>query len=114
MESFSYVQYQLTCRQPALQTFTTVLASTVQSNFSSEDNNCQNSKRSGGFGRRSVCRHRMGWNIGQGRGIHADVHKEIAKKGFKHHTKVWAIVNSLKNQDIKVILDDNDSSTSDR
>ncbi|KAF6140798.1 hypothetical protein GIB67_042211 [Kingdonia uniflora] len=55
-----------------------------------------------------------GLEHGQGRGIHADVHKEIAKKGFKHHTKVWAIINSLKNQSVKVILDnDNDSSTSD-
>ncbi|KAF6150430.1 hypothetical protein GIB67_023929 [Kingdonia uniflora] len=53
-----------------------------------------------------------GLEHGQGRGINADVHKEIAKKGFKHHTKVWAIVNSLKNQGVKLILDnDNDSST---
>ncbi|KAF6150572.1 hypothetical protein GIB67_030373 [Kingdonia uniflora] len=28
-----------------------------------------------------------GLEHGQGRGIHANVHKEIAKKGFKHHTK---------------------------
>ncbi|KAF6150445.1 hypothetical protein GIB67_023944 [Kingdonia uniflora] len=56
-----------------------------------------------------------GLEHGQGRGIHADVHKEIAKKGFKHQTKVWAIVNSLKNQGVKLILDDdNDSSTNDR
>ncbi|KAF6168311.1 hypothetical protein GIB67_018151 [Kingdonia uniflora] len=41
MEPFSRFQYQLTCRHPALQAFTTVLRSSVMSNFGSEDNNCQ-------------------------------------------------------------------------
>ncbi|KGN46868.1 hypothetical protein Csa_020822 [Cucumis sativus] len=44
---------------------------------------------------------------GQGRGIHADINKEIEKKGFKNGTKIWAIVNSLKNNRVKRILDNN-------
>ncbi|KAE8649072.1 uncharacterized protein LOC101206481 [Cucumis sativus] len=48
-----------------------------------------------------------GLEQGQGRGIHADIKKEIEKKGFKNHTKIWAIVNSLKNNGVKLILDNN-------
>ncbi|MED6145532.1 hypothetical protein PIB30_026114 [Stylosanthes scabra] len=40
-----------------------------------------------------------GLNDGQGRGIHVNVTKEIEKKGFKSQTKVWAIVNALKNNE---------------
>ncbi|KAH7836373.1 hypothetical protein Vadar_000479 [Vaccinium darrowii] len=43
---------------------------------------------------------------GQGRGIHVDVNKEVEKKGFKNHTKVWAIVNALTRNGVKLILDD--------
>ena len=49
---------------------------------------------------------------GQGRGIHVDLNKEIEKKGFKNRTKIWAIVNSLRNNGVKLILDDDDNSTS--
>ncbi|TXG48141.1 hypothetical protein EZV62_027435 [Acer yangbiense] len=53
-----------------------------------------------------------GLEQGQGRGIHVDVNKEIEKKGFKNRTKIWAIVNSLKNNGIKLLLEDNDDNTS--
>nr|DAD43927.1 TPA_asm: hypothetical protein HUJ06_002157 [Nelumbo nucifera] len=53
-----------------------------------------------------------GLDQGQGRGIHADVNKEIEKKGFKSQTKVWAIVNALKNNGVKLILDDDHGSSS--
>ena len=53
-----------------------------------------------------------GLEQGQGRGIHVDLNKEIEKKGFKNRTKIWAIVNSLRNNGVKLILDDNDDSTS--
>ncbi|XP_022985582.1 uncharacterized protein LOC111483610 [Cucurbita maxima] len=49
-----------------------------------------------------------GLEQGQGRGIHMDINKEIEKKGFKNRTKIWAIVNSLKNNGVKLILDNND------
>nr|XP_029145523.1 uncharacterized protein LOC112717703 isoform X2 [Arachis hypogaea] len=55
-----------------------------------------------------------GLKDGQGRGIHVNVTKEIKKKGFKSQTKVWAIVNALKNNGVKLIDEDdgNDSSPS--
>ncbi|CAK9158543.1 unnamed protein product [Ilex paraguariensis] len=53
-----------------------------------------------------------GLEQGQGRGIHADVNKEIAKKGFKNQTKIWAIVNALKNNGVKLNLDDDENGTS--
>ncbi|KAI3460644.1 hypothetical protein Pfo_017307 [Paulownia fortunei] len=43
----------------------------------------------------------------QGRGIYVDVNKEIKKKGFKNRTKVWAVVNALKSNRIKLLLEDN-------
>ncbi|KAL7198254.1 hypothetical protein ACSBR2_020706 [Camellia fascicularis] len=49
-----------------------------------------------------------GLEWGQERGIHVNVNKEIEKKGFKNRTKVWAIVNALKNNGVKLILDDDD------
>ncbi|XP_065867677.1 uncharacterized protein [Euphorbia lathyris] len=55
-----------------------------------------------------------GLEHGHGRGIRVDVNKEIEKKGFKNSTKIWAIVNGLKNNGVKVILDDNDCITSNR
>lgn len=48
-----------------------------------------------------------GLEQGQGRGIHVDINKEVEKKGFKNRTKIWAIVNSLKNNGVKLILDNN-------
>ncbi|KAL5565773.1 hypothetical protein UlMin_028937 [Ulmus minor] len=53
-----------------------------------------------------------GLEQGQGRGIHVDINKEVEKKGFKNRTKVWAIVNALKNKGVKLILDDNDENSS--
>ncbi|KAH1257519.1 50S ribosomal protein L18 [Glycine max] len=49
-----------------------------------------------------------GLNEGEGRGIHANITKEVGKKGFKNQTKVWAVVNALKNNGVKLILDDDD------
>ncbi|XP_047323054.1 uncharacterized protein LOC124926799 [Impatiens glandulifera] len=46
-----------------------------------------------------------GLEHGMGRGIHVDVNKEIEKKGFKNSTKIWSIVNSLKNNGVKLIYD---------
>ncbi|KDP43989.1 hypothetical protein JCGZ_05456 [Jatropha curcas] len=53
-----------------------------------------------------------GLEKGDGRGIHVDANKEVEKKGFKNRTKIWAIVNALKNNGVKVILDDNADNTS--
>ncbi|XVE81329.1 hypothetical protein DITRI_Ditri15bG0055200 [Diplodiscus trichospermus] len=49
---------------------------------------------------------------GQGRGIHVDVNKEVEKKGFKNKTKVWAVVNALKNNGVKVILENDEDNPS--
>lgn len=53
-----------------------------------------------------------GLDQGQERGIHVDVNKEIAKKGFTNRTKVWAIVNALKNNGVKLVLEDDDCNAS--
>ncbi|MBA0794854.1 hypothetical protein Gohar_019139 [Gossypium harknessii] len=53
-----------------------------------------------------------GLEQGQGRGIHVDVNKEVEKKGFKNRTKVWAVVNALKNHGVKVVLEDNEDNPS--
>lgn len=37
--------------------------------------------------------------------IHADVAKEIEKKGFKNRTKVWAIVNALRSYGVNLLFD---------
>lgn len=55
-----------------------------------------------------------GLEQGQERGIHVDVNKEVEKKGFKNRTKIWAIVNALKNNGVKLILDDNDDGNTSR
>uniref|UniRef100_M4DM17 Uncharacterized protein n=1 Tax=Brassica campestris TaxID=3711 RepID=M4DM17_BRACM len=47
-----------------------------------------------------------GHQDGQGRGIHVDAKKEIEKKGFKSRTKVWAVINSVRNNGVTLILDD--------
>ena len=49
-----------------------------------------------------------GLEQGQGRGIHVDLNKEIEKKGFKNRTKIWTIVISLRNNGVKLLLDDDD------
>lgn len=53
-----------------------------------------------------------GLNEGEGRGIHVSVKKEVEKKGFKNQTKIWAVVNALKNNGVKLVLDDEDDSNS--
>ncbi|KAJ0011512.1 hypothetical protein Pint_33131 [Pistacia integerrima] len=53
-----------------------------------------------------------GLEQGQGRRIHVNVNKEVEKKGFKNGTKIWAIVNALKNNGVKLVLDDNDDDVS--
>ncbi|KAK3000675.1 hypothetical protein RJ639_020600 [Escallonia herrerae] len=55
-----------------------------------------------------------GLEQGQDRGIHANINKEIEKKGFKNQTKVWAVVNALKNNGVKLILDDDDDTSTSR
>ncbi|XP_031403289.1 uncharacterized protein LOC116212750 [Punica granatum] len=47
-----------------------------------------------------------GLELGQARGIHLDVTKEIEKKGLGSKTKVWAVVNALRSNGVKLILDD--------
>ncbi|GKB00617.1 ribosomal L18p/L5e family protein [Tanacetum coccineum] len=42
----------------------------------------------------------------QERGIHVDVDKELEKKDFENRTKVWAVISSLKNNDVKLIRDE--------
>ncbi|XP_021724306.1 uncharacterized protein LOC110691675 [Chenopodium quinoa] len=49
-----------------------------------------------------------GLDHGQGRGIHVNMNKEVEKKGFKNRTKVWAVVNALKDNGVKVVLEDRD------
>ncbi|GER39444.1 50S ribosomal protein L18 [Striga asiatica] len=46
-----------------------------------------------------------GLENGQGRGIYVDVGKEIERKGLQNRTKVWAIVNALKNNGVKLVLE---------
>ncbi|KAJ0077867.1 hypothetical protein Patl1_36851 [Pistacia atlantica] len=53
-----------------------------------------------------------GLEQGQGRRIHVNVNKEVEKKGFKNGTEIWAIVNALKNNGVKLVLDDNDDDVS--
>ncbi|KAL3838434.1 hypothetical protein ACJIZ3_023025 [Penstemon smallii] len=53
-----------------------------------------------------------GLEQGQGRGIHVHVNKEIEKKGFKNRTKVWAVVNGLKNNGVNLILADDQNGVS--
>ncbi|XP_058199922.1 uncharacterized protein LOC131314950 isoform X2 [Rhododendron vialii] len=53
-----------------------------------------------------------GFEQGQGRGIHVDVNKEVEKKGFKNRMKVSAIVNALKGNGVKLILDEDENGNS--
>ncbi|KAL3530520.1 hypothetical protein ACH5RR_009842 [Cinchona calisaya] len=55
-----------------------------------------------------------GLEQGQGKGIHVNVKKEVEKKGFKNQTKIWALVNALKNNGVKLILDDDDDNQNSR
>ncbi|XP_076881334.1 large ribosomal subunit protein uL18c-like [Bidens hawaiensis] len=53
-----------------------------------------------------------GLESGQERGIHVDVSKELEKKDFKNRTKVWAVINSLKNHGVKLVIDENNDDSS--
>ncbi|GJX08337.1 ribosomal protein [Tanacetum coccineum] len=53
-----------------------------------------------------------GLEMGLGRGVHVDVNKELEKKDYKNQTKVWDVINSLKNNGVKLVLDENDNNTS--
>lgn len=44
----------------------------------------------------------------QGRALHANVQKEVEKKGFKSKTKVWAIINALKFHGVNLVIDESD------
>uniref|UniRef100_A0A1D1ZCL6 50S ribosomal protein L18 n=1 Tax=Anthurium amnicola TaxID=1678845 RepID=A0A1D1ZCL6_9ARAE len=37
--------------------------------------------------------------------IHADVSKEVQKKGFKNRTKVWAILHALRSHGVNLLFD---------
>ncbi|KAK1411377.1 hypothetical protein QVD17_37925 [Tagetes erecta] len=52
-----------------------------------------------------------GLESGRERGIHVDVEKELEKKDFKNRTKVWAVINSLKNNGVKLVLDENNDAS---
>ncbi|XP_077220668.1 ribosomal L18p/L5e family protein [Tasmannia lanceolata] len=47
--------------------------------------------------------------LAEGRAIHANVEKEIEKKGLKNRTKVWAIVNALKSNGVNLVIDDSET-----
>ncbi|CAA2981525.1 50S ribosomal L18 [Olea europaea subsp. europaea] len=53
-----------------------------------------------------------GLEQGQGLGIHADVKKEIEKKGPKSSTKIWSVVNALKNNGVKLVLEEDEKEAS--
>ena len=53
-----------------------------------------------------------GLEQGPVKGIHVDLKKEVEKKGFWNRTNIWAIINSLRNNGVKLIMDDDDDSTS--
>ena len=38
--------------------------------------------------------------------IHAHATKEVEKKGFKNRTKVWAIINALRDHGVNLRIDD--------
>lgn len=40
------------------------------------------------------------------RGIHVDVNHEIEKKGSEKSKMIWCVVNSLRNDGLKIVLDD--------
>uniref|UniRef100_A0A7N1A2I5 Ribosomal protein L18 n=1 Tax=Kalanchoe fedtschenkoi TaxID=63787 RepID=A0A7N1A2I5_KALFE len=49
-----------------------------------------------------------GLEDGAGRGIHVDVGKEIERKGLQSQTKVWGVVNAMRNSGVKLVLEDGD------
>jgi hypothetical protein len=38
--------------------------------------------------------------------------KSLRKKGFKNLTRIWALVNTLKNNGVEIILDEDNYNTS--
>ncbi|KAK4772684.1 hypothetical protein SAY86_014459 [Trapa natans] len=84
-------------------------ASTVEHTIknSLECGRSSNAKAAGVVGEVLAMRLKVeGLELGQGRGIHMDVTKEIKKKGLGNKTKVWAIVNALRSNGVNLILDD--------
>ena len=55
-----------------------------------------------------------GLEQGPGKGIHVNLNKEVEKKGFRNRTKIWAIINSLRNNGVKLIMDDDDDDSTSR
>ncbi|KAK4753771.1 hypothetical protein SAY87_001875 [Trapa incisa] len=85
------------------------MASTVEHTIknSLECGRSSNAKAAGVVGEVLAMRLKVeGLELGQGRGIHMDVTKEIEKKGLVSKTKVWAIVHALRNNGVELILDD--------
>ncbi|KAI4329970.1 hypothetical protein MLD38_028290 [Melastoma candidum] len=84
-------------------------ASTVEHSIKNtlECGRCCNAKAAGVVGEVLAMRLKVeGLEQGQGRGIHVNMRKEVEKKGFKNRTKIWAVVNSMKNNGVKVVLDE--------
>lgn len=44
------------------------------------------------------------------REIYADVNGEIEKKGCEKSKMIWCVVNSLRNDGLKIVLDDESAS----
>ncbi|CAA0817779.1 Ribosomal L18p/L5e family protein [Striga hermonthica] len=83
-------------------------ASTVENALKStlECNRTCNAKSAALVGEVLAMRLRVeGLENGQGRGIHVDIGKEIDRKGLHNRTKVWALVNALKNNGVKLVLE---------
>ncbi|KAL9371908.1 hypothetical protein Peur_037048 [Populus x canadensis] len=38
--------------------------------------------------------------------------ESLRKKGFKNRTRIWALVNTIKNNGVKIILDEDNYNTS--
>ena len=55
-----------------------------------------------------------GLEQGPVKGIHVDLNKEVEKKGFRNRTNIWAIINSLRNNGVKLIMDDDDDDSTSR
>ncbi|CAM8963479.1 unnamed protein product [Rhodiola kirilowii] len=49
-----------------------------------------------------------GLEDGMGRGIYVMLGRRLSGKGFQSHNKVWAVVNAMKNNGVKLVLEDGD------
>ncbi|OWM73763.1 uncharacterized protein LOC116201072 isoform X3 [Punica granatum] len=65
-----------------------------------------NAKAAGAIGEVVAMRLKVeGLKLGR-RGVHVDVANEIEKKRLGSKTKIWAVVNALRSNGVKLILDD--------